>query len=167
MKTKEQKKKELDEHIKRIGESATLIFADFNKVPTKELTTFKKQLRALQTSFKVAKKRILKIAFGEKNIKADLGIASAQLGVIFSPKELVNIASKVHAFSKVNYNFKIIGGYDLNNGEFLEADFIKRVSMLPSREVLIAQLVSMIAAPLKMFMLVLKEKEKKDTGLVS
>lgn len=41
---------------------------------------------------------------------------------------------------------------------FLDAERVKFIGQLPSREILLGQLVGMLVAPIKMFMYVLNEK---------
>jgi len=160
MKSKTQKKVELDESLDIISGSKTILFTDFSGVKTSEISALKKTLKESDSTYKVIKKRLLRVAFEQGGIKFNPEELEAQLGVIFSPKELVDIASDVYKFSKVNENFKVLGGYDLNTGEVLELSYINQISLLPSKEVLLGQLVGMLSAPLKMFMITLNERAK-------
>jgi len=164
MKSKIQKKVELDENLDKISESKTIIFTDFSGVKTKEISILKNKLKEFDSSYKVVKKRLMRVAFEEKGIKFNPEELEAQLGVIFSPKELIDIASGVYKFSKSNDNFKILGGYDLEKNEPLGLEYINQISLLPLKEVLLGQLVGMISAPLKMFMLVLNERAKLQSS---
>ena len=160
MKTKDQKKAELAYELDQLGKSATVLLTDFGGVSTKSLEGLKKQLRESGTTYKVAKKRVLRIAFQEKGLALNPEEFAGQIGVVFSPKELIDIASTVYKFSKAEEKFKVVGGYDLAKGEVLSTDYIQKISTLPSKEVLLGQFVGMVAAPIKMFMLVLKERAR-------
>lgn len=162
MKSKNQKKIDLDESLKKLESSKTVLLTDFTGVPTKDVVGLKKILRSLDSEYKVVKKRLLRIAFEKKGIKVNPEDFEAQMGVIFSKKELIDIASSIFKSMKASEKFKVLGGYDFEKEEILSSDFIKEISSLPSREILLGRLVGMIAAPLKMFMFVLNEQAKKN-----
>ena len=161
MKSKNQKKAELDGSLKKLDSSKTVLLADFTGVPTKDIVGLKKNLKSLESEYKVIKKRLLRIAFEKKGIKINPEDFEAQIGVIYSDKELIDIASSIFKSMKASENFKVLSGFDFEKKEVLSADFIKEISSLPSREILLGRLVGMIAAPLKMFMFVLNEQAKK------
>ena len=70
-------------------------------------------------------------------------------------------AGAVYKFSKQKEKLKILAGFDLKGNKFIESEVVKRIGQLPGREVLLAQLVYMISAPIRQFMIVLNEKAKK------
>ncbi|MDD4761928.1 MAG: 50S ribosomal protein L10 [Candidatus Pacebacteria bacterium] len=161
MKSKKQKKVELDESLKKLDSSKTVLLTDFTGVPTKDIVGLKKNLKNLESEYKVVKKRLLRIAFEKKGIKINPEDFEAQVGIIYSNKELLDIASPIFKSMKTSENFKVLGGFNFDKNEILSADFIKEISSLPSREILLGRLVGMIAAPLKMFMFILNEQAKK------
>lgn len=161
MKTKPQKAQELASQLERLGSSHTVLFTEFNGTSAEDINRLRRLLKDLDSEFKVSRKRLLRIAFNEKQININPEDFNSQLGVIFSPKELIDIAGPLFKFAKDVENFKVLSGYDLESGEVLEESFIVRISSLPSREVLLGQLVGMVSAPLKMFMSVLNERAKK------
>ena len=160
MKTKQQKQNELESHLDRINQSKTIIFTDYTGVSAENITGFRKQLRESDSYFKVAKKRLLNLAFQKNNIDINPVGFDGQLGVVFSSKEIFEVASPVFEFAKKNANLKVLGGYDISGNVVLDFDYMKRLSLLPSREVLLGQLVGMVSAPLRMFMLTINERAK-------
>jgi len=161
MKTRQQKEQELSEQRARLAKYRTLLFVDFSRIAALDLTIFRQMLKDLNSEFKVSKKRLLRIAFADRNININPEDFSSQLGVIFSPLELMDIAGTVFKFTRAHENFTIRGGYDLAANSVLSESFVEEISRLPGRDVLLGQLVGLIAAPLKMFMLVLKERAAK------
>lgn len=161
MKTRQQKEQELSEQGARLAKYRTLVFVDFFGTPARDITFFRQTLKSLNSEFKVSKKRLLRLAFTEKKIALNPEDFPAQLGVIFSPLELTEIAAPIFKFSREHEKFSVLGGYDLGVNSVFSPAFVEEISRLPSREVLLEQLVGMIAAPLKMFMLTLKEYAAK------
>lgn len=161
MKTKQQKQVELEKNLTDLKSSQTVIFTDYTGVATKDLESFKKDLYKENAKFRVTRKRLLRVALEKSEIAVNPEDFEGQLGVVWSPKESVETAGMVYKFAKTNDKFKVLAGYDLAAGEVLGIDYLTKLSTLPSREVLLGQLVGMIAAPIKMTMLVLKERAKK------
>ncbi|MFH0806781.1 MAG: 50S ribosomal protein L10 [Candidatus Brennerbacteria bacterium] len=171
MKTKAQKKIQIESGVKGIAKSETLVLADFTGVPTSELNAFRKTLRTMGAAFTVVKKRLFKLMLKEGGIEFDPKSLNGQLGVVFSPKDLVETAGATYRFStrlagamakrEGKEAFKILGGFDLKEKRFIEGADVIRYGALPSREVLLGQLVGMLTVPIRQFMTVMNERAKK------
>jgi len=160
MKNKQQKAQELNEHIDSIKKSNTILFTDYSGVSSEKINSLRKEMRGFKAKFKVARKRLLRIAFEKEGININPENYEGQLGVITAKGELLEVVSPVYKFSKNNETFKILGGYDATNKVIISLETINRIATLPSKDVLIGQLVSMITSPIKMFIIVLKERAK-------
>lgn len=159
MKSRQQKTQELKTGEELLEKSQSLIFVDFGKVSTKNLCAIKAKLKQINSQFKVIKKRLLKILFQKKEINFDPASAfEGQAGTIFAPADILSIAGPVYNFFK---GVKILGAYDLEKKQFLEPDLFKKIALLPSREVLLSQLVGVLSAPIKIFLFILNEKSKQ------
>ena len=155
MLTKTQKKQKIEDSKKLMDESRSLIFIDFTGKSVGEMENLRRKLGELGAKLKVIKKKLLRIAFSEKKIEFDPEQFETQLGTIFAPSEIHEIAGPVY-----KSGLRMIGGYDLEAKTALDAKQMKMLGQLPSREVLLGQLVGMIAAPIRMFLYVLSEKSK-------
>jgi len=160
MKNKQQKAQELNEHIDSIKKSNTILFTDYSGVSSEKINSLRKEMRGFKAKFKVARKRLLRIAFEKEGINVNPENYEGQLGIITTDGELSEVASPVYKFSKNNKTFKILEGYDATNKSVINLETINRIATLPSRDVLIGQLVGMVASPIKMFMIALKERAK-------
>ena len=160
MKTKQQKEQELNAHIDRVKESNTVLFADYTGVPSEGINSLRKEARQSNAKFKVARKRLLRIAFEKEGIDINPEDFEGQLGIITTNGELSDIAGTAYKFGKENETFKILGGYDIKNKQAFDMETINRIATLPSKDVLIGQLVGMISSPIKMFMIALQERAK-------
>ena len=160
-KTKAQKIKAVEDNSVVLKKSETVVLADFTGLSVNDLNSFRRTIEKLGLVFTVVKKRLLKIIFEKESIVFDPKQFSGQTGVVFSPKDLVETSAVVYHFSKQKEFFKILGGFDVKNRKFFEAAEIKRYGALPTREVLLGQLVSMLSSPIRSFLFVLNEKAKK------
>jgi len=75
--------------------------------------------------------------------------------------EVSDIAGTLYNFSKDHEGFEVLGGVDVKEKTEIPRETIIKIGTLPPRDVLIAQVVGSIAAPLRGLMYVLSEKAKK------
>lgn len=165
MKNKAQKTKELKLGQDLLAKNQTVIFADFTGVGTASINKLKKELKKSNSVFKVIKKRLLKIAFKEQGLDFDPTQFDAQVGAVFIPGELSSTAGAVYKFTrelaKEKKEFKVLGVYEIPKRSFLDQKAFLEIAKLPSREVLLAQVVGVLAGPIRAFMHVLNERAKK------
>lgn len=166
MKTKAQKTKAIQGGTDDLKNSKTVIITDFTGLSSNEMNSLRRALRAISTPFRVVKKRLLKIIFEKSGAQFDPKQYSGQMGIAFSPKDIVEVSGAVYRFAKEYEKkgiFKILGGLDVAEKRFIDAKEVVAIGKLPSREVLLGQLVGMIAAPIKSFLFVLKAKSEKSS----
>jgi large subunit ribosomal protein L10 len=77
-----------------------------------------------------------------------------EIAVIFGLRDEISSAKTVYEFSKENKNLKILGGILEKN--FIGPEKIEELAKLPTKEELLAKLVSRISAPISNFVHVLK-----------
>ncbi len=163
MLTKQQKTEQIKEISELLKNNRILIFTDFSGTSVEDLKKLRGSLAvAAGAKLKAFKKRLLGIAFKESGFDFDPNQFESQLATVFSDKDIFEIAGPVYKFFKEveKKGFKILGAYDLAAKNFIDAETAKRIGQLPPREVLLAQVVGMMAAPIKMFLRVLNEKAK-------
>ena len=161
MKTKAQKNKELEKGAELFKKSELLVFTDFNNVKNEDIRRLRRELKKLGAQFLVIKKRLLNVLLKEKGIDFDARKFKASMGTIFSSAGIEEISAPIFKFFKeLNLQEKILGGYDINGKFVIEPLRIITIGQLPSREVLLSQLLGMIAAPIRSFLYVLSEKSK-------
>ena len=161
MKTKAQKIKKVEEGGKIVDERNTVIFADFTGTKVNDMNTLRKSLHGFESKFEVFKKRLFRVILQQKGFEFNPETLPGQLGVIYTDKKLDEIAGPVYKFAKQFKTFKILGSIDLKSKIFVSGVEVEAIGKLPSREVLIAQLVGTIAAPMCAFLYVLSERSKQ------
>lgn len=171
MLTKQQKQDQIKNSVQLLKKSQNLVFADFTGVGVNDLKKLRVILKKSGAIFKVVKKRLLKIALKEMGIDFDPKQFAFQLGTVFAPIELTSLASQIYKFSKdlsrEKKEFKILGAYDLAGKSFLNSEQFVFIAKLPSREVLLAQVVGMLAVPIRNMLYVLTELSKKSANAQS
>lgn len=162
MLTKQQKSQQIEEGKKTLKESRTLAFVDFSGTTVEDLRKLRRSLLSVGAKMKVFKKKLLRIALKESGFDFDPEQFDLQVGTISAKGDVSEVASLIYKFSKEikNKNFKILGAYDLAEKNFFDSAATTRIGQLPSREILLAQLVGMLSAPMRMFLYVLNEKSK-------
>ncbi len=174
MKTRAQKEIELANARMLFEKSEALIFADFTKITAENLRKLRIELKKSNANFLVIKKRILSILLKEKGIDVDLKQFKTSVGTIFSEVDSEHIAGPTFKFfsgieipegeAKDIWIKKILAGYNITAGTAMNAEDIIYIGKLPPREVVLAQLLGMLAAPIRSFLYILDEKSKMGGG---
>lgn len=163
MLTKQQKSQQIEESKKIIKDNKTLVFVDFTGTIVEDIKKLRRVLLEIGGNMKVIKKKLLRVAFKESNLDFDPEQFDSQVATILTQKDISELAGPIYKFSKEtkNKNFKILGGYDLMEKSFIDAETVKQIGQLPSREVLLGRVVGMLISPIRMFLYVLDQKSKQ------
>jgi large subunit ribosomal protein L10 len=148
-KTREQKRKIVEELREKIKKWKTLIFVDFGKVKSKELFDLRGKIKKLGKEFKIVKKVLTQIAFDKEKIDFNVKELPGQLALAFGEEEDVDLIKIIFEFSKENENFKILGG--VMNSKIFDAEKIIEIGKLPSKKELQTFLLQAISSPLYNF----------------
>ncbi len=175
MKTKSQKQEELQRGRGFFTKAQVLVFTDFTNLAAEDMRRLRRELEAVGAEFLVIKKRLLNILLKEKGIEFDVRKFKLSLGTVFSESDIEKISTPVYklfaslevpeAKEKELWVKHILGGYDLKNNQPVEASQIVFIGKLPPREVLLAQLLGMLAAPIRSFLYLLDQKSKRSNNI--
>ena len=161
-KTKTQKIKAVETGETDLKKSQTVVIGDFTGLTVNDMNIFRKELSVMGAKLSVVKKRLLKLIFEKSGMTFDPKQFAGQTSVVFSPKDIVETAGAVYKFSKSKKEmFKILGGFEVSEKKFVNALDVKRIGQLPSREVMLGQLVGMLVTPIRQFLYVLDQKSKQ------
>ncbi len=120
---------------------------NYKGLSVSQMQKFRNKLREGDGLLRVSKARLMKLAASDlgsaENFKNDF---KDQVGLVFALKESTTVAKKIVDFSKENEALKIISG--LFESKILTKDQILSLAAIPSREVLLAQLVGALQAPI-------------------
>jgi len=160
-KSKEQKKKIIDDLKEKITRQKAIVFIDFAGVKVEDMFNLRKNLKKVDSQLKVAKKTLINLALKDSGLKADIDKLEGEVGMVFGYKDEISSAKTIYQFSKKNPSLKILGGFFEN--EFKSAEDFIVLAQLPSKEELLVRLVGSISAPVSNFIRVLEGNLK---GLV-
>lgn len=141
---KEQVAKELTDKFKK---SKIAIFGDFHGVSVSKSQALRRLLKKDEGEFKVSKKTLLDRALSESGANLKTKELQGEIGVTFGYGDEVSPAKTLWKFSKDNETFKILGG--ILGGKVLSGKDIVALAKLPSREVILGQLVGVLASPIR------------------
>jgi large subunit ribosomal protein L10 len=133
--------KELSEKLKK---AEATILTDFKGLKVDALTCLRKQLREKDMEYKVIKNTLAKLALKDTPLEQIKGEIIGSRALAFCYTDPVALAQVLIDFRKKNEPFKIKKG--ILSGKVLDANEIEVLAQLPSREILLAQLLGAIEA---------------------
>lgn len=161
MKTKAQKKESVGQLNKQFPGSKILVFTTFARPGEKGLSVaqmqeLKRTLRSLQSEYIVTKKTLVDLALkGLKYDGIDVFSMDGSLGIVAGQEDVYGLAKKIYEFAKKNQALQFFGAF--MDGAFLNKEQFIEMAQLPSREALIARLLSMMRYPLSSLAIVLNQ----------
>ncbi|MGI5901621.1 MAG: 50S ribosomal protein L10 [Desulfitobacteriia bacterium] len=142
-----EEKQKIVENIKgKIQESTGVILADYRGLTVSQVTDLRAQLRQANVEYRVLKNTMVRRAVDEIGIEGLDPYLVGPTAVTFSA-DPVAPAKILSEFSKKNKKLKIKAG--ILEGQVITAEKIKDLADLPAREVLLAQVLAGIQAPLQ------------------
>ncbi len=139
-----QKEKVVDELGQIFASSGVVVVAHYAGMTVAQMQDLRAKLRDVGGSVRVAKNTLAKIALEGKPAVKMAGLLTGMTVMAFS-EDPVAAAKVCEAYAKTNEKFVIIGG--AMGDTVLDQAGVKAVASMPSREELIAQIVSCIGAP--------------------
>ena len=155
-KTREQKKVIIKNLEDMMAKSKSVVFAQFDGLGVKENEELRSKLREQGSEYYVAKKTLMKQAFGDKIEGLNVEEFEGKVATIFGYEDEVSPARTVAEFKKTNENdekITFLGG--ILENKFLTHAEIENLASLPSKLELYAKLVGSIKAPVSGFVNVL------------
>ena len=158
MLTKAQKSKIVDELAQRFRKQKIALFSDFRGISVGKAQTLRRALKKDSAEYKVAKKTLLNRALKDAGIDTvDTKTMEGEIGVAFGYGDEIAPARALYKFTRDNETFKVLGGILGSAGrrKMLGEKDVITLAKLPSREVLIAQVVGALQAPIRGLAMVL------------
>lgn len=129
---------------KVFAESGAVVVCHYAGLTVAEMSDFRAQMRAVGGGVRVAKNRLAKIALQGKPGE---GLSKHLVGqtVLAYAEDPVAPAKVVEAYAKKNEKLVIVGG--AMGGAVLDAEGVKTLAKMPSREEVLASIVGALMAP--------------------
>jgi large subunit ribosomal protein L10 len=138
----EEKQKIAEDLHERFSKSAIVVVTDYKGLDVSAMNDLRRKLREEDIEFQVAKNTLLIRAAKDTEVALIQDYFKGPSAVAFSYKDPVAPAKILAQFAKDNKKLEIKGG--VLKGKVLDVNAIKALAKLPSREVLLGQLLSVI-----------------------
>ena len=149
------------EEIKtKIQAAKSVVLVDYKGLTVAQDTELRCNFRKAGVEYKVYKNRLAKIAFNELGFTQFDEALEGPTAIAFSMNDSVS-AAKISAEANKKYN-KLQTKCGLVDGEFNDADALKIIASLPSREVLIAKMLGSMLTPVSKLAYVLNAIAEKQ-----
>ncbi len=142
--TKKRKEQLVQQYGERLEQSQGIIFADYRGLRVADMERLRRSIRETGSNIHVVKNRLLKLALAEAGLAVPNEWLEGSTAIAFCYTEVPPVAKAVADFAK-NTPLAIKGG--LLDTTVLSGERIKDLAKLPSREVLLAQVLGTINAP--------------------
>jgi len=130
-----------------LGANRTMIVSEYRGLKVKEITEIRRALRKQGVSYRVVKNRLMRIAAQENEAAAALSLLlTGPSAIAFGNDEAKTAKAVLDATRPYAKIVKITGG--VLGSRAIDVDGVSRLATLPSREVLLAEALGAITAPL-------------------
>jgi len=136
----------VEEIAERLRRVQGVVLTDYRGLNVKEMTELRKQLRGVGVEFRVFKNTLTRIAANEVGIQGLDPYLEGPTALAFGYDDPVAAAKAISEFAKTNDRLQVKGG--ILNGRAIDAEAVKALASLPPREVLIAQVLGGMQAPM-------------------
>lgn len=145
----EQKKAIVAELSERLKSSITGVVVCYEGINTEDDTKLRKELRENNVQYTVVKNTLLSRACDEVGLEDLKPVLEGTTALATSDSEYAAAARILCKYAKDHDNFKVKSGY--LDGAVIDMDTIISLSKLPSREVLLANVLGAFQAPIASF----------------
>ena len=128
-------------------QSQASFLVNYKGLSVTSMQKLRKQLREDNAHLKVTKATLMKIAAKDvEGIEDFAKLFSEQVGLVFAKDDTVSVAKKLVTFSKENDALQVIAGFF--EARSLDKNRVEFLASLPARDVLIAQVLGTMQAPI-------------------
>lgn len=158
-------KQESVESLKsNFSKASAVVFADYKGVTSEEMNLLRRSMRDKKVEVKVAKNNLVRIALKGTAKEQAVDKLAGPVVTCFALGDAVEMAKAITDFAKKVEAFSIKEGF-LGDQVVNEAQ-IKQLATLPSKEQLVAQLLSVMNGPIRNFVCVLNAVQRDFTRVV-
>lgn len=142
---KEEKTALVGELAEGLGRASLALISEYRGMSAGEATEVRRRLRAVRGELRVAKNTLIRRAIKDTAFAPLEDKLGGPVGLILSFADPIELAKTVTGMRELGDKFKLRGG--VLEGKPLSAEEIQALAAIPPREVVLAQLLGLIAAP--------------------
>ena len=117
----------------------------YTGITSAQMNDIRKSLKRKKADVYVTKSTVARLALKDVKLDALAQHIVGQMAFVFTDTDISEVSKELLKVAKENQGFTVAGGYQ--DGNTLSAADVKRLSDLPTRDVLLSQLLSTIQAP--------------------
>ena len=164
--TRKQKEESLASLTEQFKKGKTVVFTQYQGTNVKDIRALRKKLTEHKVNFKVAKKTLMRLAAKEVGFnEIPDAFLQGPIGLAFAMEDQIAPAKIIYDFGKDHENVKIVGA--IFEGKLIDAAAAKMIATLPSRELLLTKLVTILKSPIAGFHNVLHSMLRNFVYLLS
>ena len=148
---------EISEHVK---DAQSVVIVDYRGLTVAEDTQLRKQLREAGITYKVYKNTLMNFAFQGTEFESLAPVLEGPSAIAISTTDATAPARVLAKFAKTAPALEIKAG--VVEGSFYDAEGMKAIAAVPSREELLSKCLGSIQSPIANFARVLKQIAEKD-----
>lgn len=152
--TLQAKSQNIEEIKGKIDKAQAVVLVDYRGLNVEQLTELRSQYRKAGVEYKVYKNTMMRFAFKDAGLEDFNEFLKGPSAIAFGYDDPVQVAKITSEFAKDNEQLEIKAG--IVDGKVIDINEVKRLASLPSREVLIAQVLGGVNAPIQGFANVLQ-----------
>ena len=156
----ELKKPIVEEIAASIKDAQSVVLVDYRGLTVEQDTELRKQLREAGITYKVYKNTMMNFAFKGTDFESLTPYLEGPSAVAISTEDATAPARVLCKFAKTAEALEVKGG--IVEGTAYDADGIKEVAKIPSREELLSRLLGSMQSPITNFARVIKQIAEKD-----
>lgn len=141
-----EKAKTIEQASDWYSKSFGVVFTDYRGLKVKDVQTLRRELRKKGAEIHVLKNTLFRKAAGDDAANMPAELHNGPTAVAFVFENEAECAKALLDYAKTNKNLKVKGGFF--GGRAFSAKEVEALSTLPPRDVLIAQVIGAIAAPI-------------------
>lgn len=145
----EQKQQIVAGLVERLNSACAGVIVDYRGITVVDDTKLRKELREAGVEYTVVKNTLLKLAIEQTELKGLDTVLEGTTAIATSADDYVAAARILCKYADTNKNFTVKNGF-LDN-EVIDVDKITGLAKLPSREILLANVLGAFNAPIASF----------------
>lgn len=142
---REEKSAVVGDLAEKMGRANMALISEYRGMTAGEATEMRRRLRAVRGEMRVAKNTLIRRAIKDTPFAPLDEKLGGPVGIILSFADPIELAKTVAGMRELGDKFKLRGG--VLDGKLLAAEEVQALATMPPREVVLAQLLGLIAAP--------------------
>ena len=164
MLNRQQKKELIDELADKIKRQKGLVFTNFRGLNVEELSQLRRELREVNSEYKIAKKTLINLALKKAGKNFDVNKFNNSVAITFGFEDPITPAKAMYEFNKKHKALEILGG--VMEGNLLSVEEVRELAKIPTKQELLFMLVNNLKSPINGFINILQGGMRNLVGVL-